>query len=78
MQEIGAQALLVTSAANLLVGVIVGFLGVSQGGRALPRELGPLVTAIVVAGRSGAVGLRLGDRHHERVGGNRRFAVHGV
>ena len=67
MQEIGAQALLVTSAANLLVGVIVGFLGVSQLGRfgavayvpelvvvAHFRELGPLVTAIVVAGRSGA------------------------
>jgi phospholipid/cholesterol/gamma-HCH transport system permease protein len=67
MQEIGAQALLVTSAANLLVGVIIGFLGVSQLGRfgavsyvpelvvvAHFRELGPLVTAIVVAGRSGA------------------------
>lgn len=67
MQEIGAQALPVSSAANLLVGVIVGFLGVSQLGRfgavsyvpelvvvAHFRELGPLVTAIVVAGRSGA------------------------
>jgi phospholipid/cholesterol/gamma-HCH transport system permease protein len=51
----------------LLVGVIIGFLGVSQLGRfgavafvpelvvvAHFRELGPLVTAIVVAGRSGA------------------------
>jgi phospholipid/cholesterol/gamma-HCH transport system permease protein len=67
MQEIGADALPVTSAASLLVGVIVGFLGVSQLGRfgaaayvpelvvvANFRELGPLVTAIVVAGRSGA------------------------
>ena len=67
IQEIGADALLVTSAANLLVGVIIGFLGVSQLGRfgavafvpelvvvAHFRELGPLVTAIVVAGRSGA------------------------
>jgi phospholipid/cholesterol/gamma-HCH transport system permease protein len=57
----------VTGAANLLIGVIVGFLGVSQLGRfgavafvpelvviAHFRELGPLVTAIVVAGRSGA------------------------
>ena len=57
----------VTSAANLLVGLIIGFLGVSQLGRfgavvyvpelvviAQFRELGPLVTAIVVAGRSGA------------------------
>ena len=56
-----------TAAANLLVGLIVGFLGVSQLGRfgavsfvpelvvvAHFRELGPLVTAIVVAGRSGA------------------------
>ncbi len=67
MQEVGADALLVTGAANLLIGLIVGFLGVSQLGRfgavafvpelvvvAHFRELGPLVTAIVVAGRSGA------------------------
>ena len=67
VQQIGADALPVTSAANLLVGLIIGFLGVSQLGRfgaivyvpelvvvAQFRELGPLVTAIVVAGRSGA------------------------
>jgi phospholipid/cholesterol/gamma-HCH transport system permease protein len=67
IQEIGADALPVTSAANLLVGVIIGFLGISQLGRfgavayvpelvvvAHFRELGPLVTAIIVAGRSGA------------------------
>jgi len=67
MQEIGADALPVTSVANLLVGVIVGFLGVSQLGRfgavafvpelvvvAHFRELCPLITAIVVAGRSGS------------------------
>ena len=67
VQAIGAAALPVTSAANLLVGLIIGFLGVSQLGRfgaeafvpelvviAHFRELGPLVTAIVVAGRSGA------------------------
>jgi len=67
IQEIGADALPVTSAANLLVGVIIGFLGITQLGRfgavayvpelvvvAHFRELGPLVTAIIVAGRSGA------------------------
>lgn len=67
VQQIGADALPVTSAANLLVGIIVWFLGASQLGRfgavayvpellvvAHFRELGPLVTAIVVAGRSGA------------------------
>jgi phospholipid/cholesterol/gamma-HCH transport system permease protein len=67
IQAIGADALPVTSAANLLIGLIIGFLGVSQLGRfgavvyvpelvviAQLRELGPLVTAIVVAGRSGA------------------------
>jgi phospholipid/cholesterol/gamma-HCH transport system permease protein len=67
VQQIGADGLAVTSAANLLVGLIIGFLGVSQLGRfgvtvyvpelvvvAHFRELGPLVTAIVVAGRSGA------------------------
>ena len=67
MQAIGADALPVTSAANLLVGLIIGFLGVAQLRRfgavvyvpelvvvAHFRELGPLVTAIIVAGRSGA------------------------
>jgi len=67
MQEIGADAWPVTSIANLLVGLIVGFLGVSQLGRfgavafvpelvvvAHFRELCPLITAIVVGGRSGA------------------------
>jgi len=67
IQEIGAEGLAVTGAANLLVGIIIGFLGVSElkplGALAyVPglvvvvhfRELGPLVTAIVVAGRSGA------------------------
>ncbi len=67
VQQIGADGLPVTSAANLLVGLIIGFLGVNQLGRfgvtvyvpelvvvAHFRELGPLVTAIVVAGRSGA------------------------
>ncbi|HEX7287227.1 MAG TPA: ABC transporter permease [Candidatus Angelobacter sp.] len=67
IQAIGADGLPVASAANLLVGVIIGFLGASQLARFgatdyVPqlivvthfRELGPLVTAIVVAGRSGA------------------------
>jgi phospholipid/cholesterol/gamma-HCH transport system permease protein len=67
MQEIGADGLPVTGAANFLVGIIIGFLGVAQLGRfgavayvpelvvvAQLRELGPLVTAMVVAGRSGA------------------------
>ena len=67
LQEIGADGLIVTGAANLLVGVIIGLLGISQLSRfgaisyvpqlvviAQFRELGPLVTAIVVAGRSGA------------------------
>jgi phospholipid/cholesterol/gamma-HCH transport system permease protein len=67
IQEIGAGGLPVASAANLLVGIIVGFIGVSQLGRfgaisyvpelvvvAHFRALGPLITAMVVAGRSGA------------------------
>jgi len=67
LQEIGADGLMVTGAANLLVGMIIGLLGISQLSRfgavsyvpqlvvvAQFRELGPLVTAIVVAGRSGA------------------------
>ena len=67
IQDIGADGLPVASAANLLVGIIIGFLGVSQLARfgavayvpelvvvAHFRQLGPLVTALVVAGRSGA------------------------
>ncbi|MGB9435293.1 MAG: ABC transporter permease [Candidatus Acidiferrum sp.] len=67
IQEVGADGLLVTSAANLLIGAIIGFLGVSQLGRfgtialvpqmvvvAHFRDLGPLVTGMIVAGRSGA------------------------
>jgi phospholipid/cholesterol/gamma-HCH transport system permease protein len=67
IQEIGAGGLPVASAANLLVGLIMGFLGVSQlvrfgavayvpqmAAAAQFRELGPLITAMVVAGRSGA------------------------
>lgn len=67
LQQIGADALPVTSAANLLIGSIIGFLGASQLGQfgevghvpeqvvvAHFRDLGPLVTAMIVAGRSGA------------------------
>lgn len=67
IQNIGAGGLLVSGAANLLIGLIIGSLGVQQLARFgatiyVPelvvvsqfRELGPLVTAIVVAGRSGA------------------------
>jgi phospholipid/cholesterol/gamma-HCH transport system permease protein len=67
LQQIGADAMPLTAAASLFVGLIVGLLGVSELGRfgavryvpelvivAHFRELGPLVTAILVAGRSGA------------------------
>ena len=90
MQAIGADALPVTSAANLLIGLIIGFLGVSQLGRfgavvyvpelvviAQFRELGPLVTAIVVAGPLGR-GPGLGARHDAGLGGDRCAAVDGI
>jgi phospholipid/cholesterol/gamma-HCH transport system permease protein len=67
IQEFGTDALPVTSGADFLIGVILGFVGVAQLARfgqvaLVPnlvvvthfRELGPLVTALVVAGRSGA------------------------
>ena len=68
IQEIGADALAGDAARpTCWSALIIGFLGVSQLGRfgatvyvpelvvvAHFRELGPLVTAIVVAGRSGA------------------------
>lgn len=67
IQEIGAGSLPVTAAANFLIGCILGFVGAEQMSRfgafaLIPnlvtvthfRELGPLVTALIVAGRSGA------------------------
>jgi phospholipid/cholesterol/gamma-HCH transport system permease protein len=67
VQQVGADGLPVIAAANLLIGLIIAFLGISQLRRfgatvyvpqlvvvAQFRELGPLVTGIVVAGRSGA------------------------
>ena len=67
IQEIGADSLPVTSAGGFLVGIILGVVGAEQLGRfgqvaLIPslvtvtyfRELGPLVTALIVAGRSGA------------------------
>jgi phospholipid/cholesterol/gamma-HCH transport system permease protein len=67
VQQIGADALPLTASASLFLGLIIGLLGVSELGRFgavryVPelvivtqfRELGPLVTAILVAGRSGA------------------------
>lgn len=67
IETIGADGLAVAAAANLLIGLIIGFLGVAQLRRfgatvyvpelvtvAQLRELGPLVTAMVVAGRTGA------------------------
>jgi phospholipid/cholesterol/gamma-HCH transport system permease protein len=89
LQEIGADGLVVTGAANLLVGLIIGLLGISQLSRfgavsyvpelvvvAQFRELGPLVTAIVVAGRSGA-GLA-SELATMKVGRDRCVAGHGV
>ena len=67
IQEIGADGMPVACSANLLIGFIIGFLGVGQLARFgavayVPqlvavvqfRELGPLITAIVVAARTGA------------------------
>ena len=67
IQEIAADGLPVTSAANLLIGAIIAVLGVSQlqgfGTISLVpqmvvvahfRDLGPLVTGMIMAGRSGA------------------------
>ena len=80
MQEVGADSFVVTGAANLLVGVIIAFLGISQLGRfgavsfvpelvivAQFRELGPLVTAIVVASRSGRASSEIATMMSEEV-----------
>ena len=67
VQRAGAEGMIIVMLTNLLVGAIMGFLGVVQlqkfGADAyVPdmvaighlRELGPIMTAIIVAGRSGA------------------------
>ena len=84
IQEIGADALPITSAASLLVGIIIGvpWCVTTRGAswvRLLTflelvvvahfRELGPLVTAIVVAEAIGCWS-RVGDRYDEGVRGN--------
>ena len=81
MQEIGADAWPVTSAANLLVGIIVGFLGVSQLGRFGAVAFVPEL--VVVAhfrarptdhgygcGWTLGCGSRIGDSHDEGFGGD--------
>ena len=67
IQEAGAQALPIVTLINFLIGVIVAFVGAVQlemfdaqiyvadlVGIAMVRELAPMMTAIILAGRSGA------------------------
>jgi phospholipid/cholesterol/gamma-HCH transport system permease protein len=67
IQEAGVQALPIVTLINFLVGVILAFVGSVQlqqfgagifvanlVGIAMVREMGPMMTAIIVAGRSGA------------------------
>ncbi|MFC2094160.1 MlaE family ABC transporter permease [Bacteroidota bacterium] len=67
MQQAGAEAILIVSIINLLVGLIVAFVGAVQlkmfgaeiyvadlVGLGMVRELSPMMTAIIMAGRSGA------------------------
>jgi len=67
LQEAGAQALPIVTLINFLVGVILAFVGAIQlqqfgasifvadlVGIGMVREMGPMMTAIILAGRSGA------------------------
>ncbi len=67
IQETGAQALPIVTLINFLIGVIIAFVGAVQlemfdaqiyvadlVGIAMVRELAPMMTAIILAGRSGA------------------------
>lgn len=67
IQETGAQALPIVTLINFLIGIIVAFVGAVQlemfdaqiyvadlVGIAMVRELAPMMTAIILAGRSGA------------------------
>jgi len=67
LQEAGAEALPIVTLINFLIGVIIAFVGAIQlqqfgaeifvadlVGIAMVREMAPMMTAIIVAGRSGA------------------------
>jgi len=67
LQETGAHALPIVTLINFLIGVILGFVGAIQlsqfgaqiyvanlVGIAMTREMAPMMTAIILAGRSGA------------------------
>ena len=67
IQETGAQALPIVTLINFLIGIIIAFIGAVQlemfdaqiyvadlVGIAMVRELAPMMTAIIIAGRSGA------------------------
>jgi len=67
MQQAGAEAILIVTIINLLIGLIIAFIGAVQlemfgaeiyvadlVGLAMVRELAPMMTAIIMAGRSGA------------------------
>ena len=67
IQECGAQALPIVTLISILVGLILAFVGAVQlkmfGAQiyvadlvsvSITRELGPLITAIILAGRSGS------------------------
>jgi len=67
MQQAGAEAILIVTIINLLVGLIIAFVGAVQlkmfgaeiyvadlVGLGMVRELAPMMTAIIMAGRSGA------------------------
>ncbi|GMR25583.1 MAG: ABC transporter permease [Ignavibacteria bacterium] len=67
MQQAGAEAILIVTIINLLVGLIIAFVGAVQlkmfgaeiyvadlVGLGMVREMSPMMTAIIMAGRSGA------------------------
>jgi len=67
MQQAGAEAILIVTIINLLIGLIIAFVGAVQlemfgaeiyvadlVGLAMVREMAPMMTAIIMAGRSGA------------------------
>jgi len=67
MQQAGAEAILIVTIINLLIGLIIAFVGAVQlkmfgaeiyvadlVGLGMVREMSPMMTAIIMAGRSGA------------------------
>ena len=90
LADAGPRALAIVGLLSFLLGIVIAYQGGVQlrlygaslfvadlVGLSMVRELAPLITAIIVAGRT-RLGLYSADRHHAGDGGDRCPAQHGA